>query len=31
MLAKLLRLDPAWREVYRDEMATLFAREASSP
>jgi hypothetical protein len=31
MLAKFLRLDSAWQEVYRDEMATLFAREKSSP
>ncbi len=28
ILAKFLRIDPAWREAYRDETAAVFTREA---
>jgi hypothetical protein len=27
ILAKFLRVDPAWQEAFRDEMATVFVRE----
>jgi hypothetical protein len=30
-LAKFLRIDPMWREVYRDQMAVIFVRDSVSP
>jgi len=31
ILAKFLQRDPAWQEVYRDDMAVIFARQTTSP
>jgi hypothetical protein len=31
VLSKFLRTDPTWREIYHDEMAALFIRDATSP
>jgi hypothetical protein len=30
VLAKFLRVDPAWQEAYRDDMAVVFTRETAS-